>query len=87
MPLEYVCAVEALLCGAATAGAKATDHGTLVVGEGVSVLVVLSCEALGMVFTGWDWTLLWSLILVGKHVSLQVFDVSAACCNGAETLV
>lgn len=72
MPLEDVCSVEALLGSRARARTEPTDHGTLVVGQSVSILVVFACEALEVVFTGDNGTLLRSLGLVGEHVGSQV---------------
>ena len=46
--------------------------------ERVSVLVVFSCESLDMVVAGLDWALLWSLVLVGEGVRLQVLEDFAA---------
>lgn len=77
--LEDISPVEALLCGAAAARAETADHGALVVRQGVSVLVVLASKALGVVFTGWDWALLWTFILVREHMCLEILDVSSAC--------
>ena len=78
MPLEDVGAVEALLRCAARAWAEAAYHGALVVGKSVPVLVVLPCKAFGVVLARRDRALLWSLVLVGEHVCLQVLEVSAA---------
>lgn len=87
MPLEDISAIETLLCSRSTTRAEATDHGTFVVSEGVSVLVVLPCEALDVVFAGSDWALLWPLVLVGKHVCLQVFEDTSTLGKWAKTLL
>lgn len=87
MPLEDIGAIEALLCGASTARAEAADHRSLVMGEGVSILVVLPSETLGVVFTSRNRALLGSLVLVSEHVSLQVLHMSTAGCDGAQAFV
>lgn len=82
---EDVGAVETLLKGAATAWAEIADHGSLVVSKGVSVLVILSGEALDVIVTGHDRTLLRPLILVSKEMGLQVFDLSPTRRDRADT--
>lgn len=50
MSLEDICPVEALLRRASTARTESTYHGTLVVGQGVSILVVLPGKAFDVIF-------------------------------------
>lgn len=87
MSLEDVCTVETLLRCATTARAEATDHRSLVMGKSMTVLVVLSCEAFGMVLAGYHRTLLWSLVLMRKHMSLQILDIPSTGGDGTEALV
>ena len=84
---EDVCAIEALLGSTSAAGTEAADHGTFVVGQSVPILVVLSREAFCVVFACWNGTLFWALVLMSKHVCLEVLEVPAAGCDRAETLV
>lgn len=72
--LEDVRSVERLLGGRARAGTETTHHCPFVVGQGVSVLVVLSCKTFDVVVTGLNRALLWPLSLMGQHVRLQVFE-------------
>jgi hypothetical protein len=74
MSLEDIGAVEAFLRSSARARAETAHHGSLVVRQGVPVLVILACEALDVVFAGLDWALLGTLSLVGEHVSLQILE-------------
>lgn len=68
--LEDVGAVKRLFGGRAGAGAETADHGALVMGQGVAVLVVLAREALDVVLAGLDGALFGALGLVGEHVCL-----------------
>jgi len=87
MSFEHICAVEALLSRAARTWTETTHHSSLVVRQSVSVLVVLSCEALGVVFASRDRTFLRTLILVCEHVRLEIFEVPAARRVWAEAFV
>lgn len=87
MSLEDISAVEALLCGAAATRTEAADHGTFVVSEGMSVLVVLASKALCVVLACRYWALLWTLVLVCEHMCLEILDMPSACRNRAKTLV
>lgn len=53
----------------------------------MSVLVVLSSEALDVVFARSDWALLRPLILVGQQMCFEILDVSATGGNWADALV
>lgn len=87
MPLEDVCAVEALFCRTTGAGAESADHGTLVVGQSVSVLVVLASEPFGVVLASGNRALLRALVLVSEHVCLEVFEMPATSRVRAEAFV
>lgn len=87
MPLEDICAIKALLCRRAATRAKATNHSTLVVSKGVSVLVILSCKSLDVIFAGRDWALLWPLVLVSKHMCLEVLEDASALREWAHSLL
>ena len=63
--LENIGPVKALLGWRPRSWAEATDHGTFVVGQGVSVLVVLSSKALLIIFTGQDGAFLGPFGLMG----------------------
>lgn len=78
MSFEDVGAVETFLRGGARAGAESANHGPLVVSQGVPVLVVLASEPFVVVVAGSDRALLWPLRLMGKHVSFDVLEKSAA---------
>jgi hypothetical protein len=86
MPLEYVGTVERLLSRGTGARTEPTYHGTFVVRQGVSVLVVLPGEPFVVVFASSDGALLWSLGLVGKHVRLQILEDTPTFGEGAEAL-
>lgn len=77
MTLEDIGAVEALLRGGAGSRAEIAHHGTLIVCQGVPVLVVLACEAFLVILARNDWTFLRSLRLMGQHMSLQIFEYSS----------
>jgi hypothetical protein len=79
MPLEDVCAIEALLGRAARAWAEATHHSAFVVRQCVSVLVVLAGETFSVVLASWDRALLRALVLMCEHVRLEVLEVPTAC--------
>jgi hypothetical protein len=74
MSLEDICAVEGLFGGKTGAWAETADHGTLVMGEGMSLAIVLSREPLLGVLAGSDWALFWSLALVSKLMSAKVTE-------------
>lgn len=74
MPLEDVCSVEALLSGRAGARTKTTHHRSLVVSQSVSVLVILTSEALEVVLACDDGAFFRSLRLVRQQVRFQVFE-------------
>lgn len=85
--LEDICAVERLLSRGARSGTEATDHGALVVGQGVAVLVILASKPLDVVFTRHDGALLGSLSLVSEHVRLEILEGLAALGIGAHVLL
>ena len=85
--LEHVCTVEALLGGGSGVRTEATDHGALVVGKGVPVLVVLAGKPLSVVLAAGDGAFLRSLILVRQHVRFQVLVDLAAVREGASALL
>jgi len=87
MSFEHICAVEALLGRAARAWTETADHGSLVVCQSVSVLVVLARKAFSVVLARRDRTLLRALILVCEHVRLEVLEVSATRRVRAETFI
>lgn len=87
MTLEDVGAVKAFLRCTATSWTESTDHRTLVVCKGVSVLVVLSRKPLGVVFAGGDWALLGTFVLVCEQMCLEILDVSTARGDWTDTLV
>ena len=76
--LEDIRSVEALFGGRSRARAESTHHITLVVGEGVSILIVFAGEPFLMVRTGRNWALFRPLRLMGQHMCFQVFEQSAA---------
>lgn len=85
--LEYICSVERLFGRRPRARAEAANHGALVVGQCVAVLVVFAGKTLDVVFAGLDGTLLGSLILVSEHVRLEVLEYLAAIGIGAPLLL
>jgi hypothetical protein len=78
VPLEYIRSVERLLCGRSRARAEATYHGALVMGQGVSVLVVFAGKALDVILAGLDGALLGTFILMREHVCLEILENFAA---------
>lgn len=76
--LENVRAVERLLVRGTWPWAEWADHGALVMGQGVAVLVVFPGETFGVVLAGFDGTLLRSLLHVCQHVSGEVFEHPSA---------
>lgn len=87
MTLEHVGTVEALLRCTTAPGTETAYHRSLVVSESVPVFVVLSCKALGIVFARRDWTFLRTFVLVCKQVCLEIFYLSTAGSDRADTLV
>lgn len=87
VPLEDIGAVERLLRSRAGSRTETAHHGTLVVSQGVAVLVVLASEALDVILAGLDGTLLGSLVLVGEHVCLEVLEDLATVRVGASLLL
>ena len=86
MPLENVCAVEALLSGRAWTRTETAYHSPFIMGQCMSILVVFPCEALLVILASRDRALLWPLRLMGKHVCLEVLEDSTAFGNRAKTL-
>ncbi|KAG9796151.1 hypothetical protein KCU88_g160, partial [Aureobasidium melanogenum] len=92
MSLENVGAVEALLGGSARPRTKSAYHGTLVMGQGMSVLVILPSEALLVVLTCHDGTFLgpFSLMRCGQRPfsrpspsgSDEGLECDSCCCQG-----
>ena len=87
MSLKNVGAVERFFCRRARPRAESANHGTLVMGEGVSILVVLASEAFDVVVASLNRALLWSLILVSQHVCFQVFEDLSALGISASSLL
>jgi hypothetical protein len=85
--LEHICAVEALLSRAAGAWTESADHSSLVVRQGMPVLVILAGEALSVILASRDRTLLRALVLVCEHVRFEVLEVPAARGVWAEAFV
>lgn len=76
--LEDVGPVEALFYRRARARAETAYHGTLVMGQGVSILVVFSRKAFLIVLTVQDWTFFWPFRLMCQHMGFQILEDSAA---------
>jgi hypothetical protein len=74
MPLEDIGAVERLLSRGTGSRTETAHHCSLVVGQGVSVLVVLAREALDVVIARLNWALFGAFRLVRQHVRLQVLE-------------
>ena len=43
-------------------------------GKRMSVLIILSCKSLNVVVACLNRTFLWSLVLMGEHMSLEIFE-------------
>jgi hypothetical protein len=84
--LENIGPVEALLGGRARAWAEAAHHGTLVMGQGVSIFVILACKTFLVVLASQDGTFLGSLGLMGQHVGLEILENLSALRVRAATL-
>lgn len=87
MALEHIRSVEALFCRRSSPRAESAHHGAFVVGKGVAVLVIFTSESFCMVFTSDDGTLLRTLGLVRKHMSLQILENATAFGVRASTLL
>lgn len=83
MALEHIGAVEGLGMGGAGARAEGAHHGSLVVSQGVAILVVLAGEALDVVLACFDRALFGAFFLVCQHVGGQVFEDTTAVRMGA----
>jgi hypothetical protein len=86
MSLEHISAVKALLSCGPRARTEAANHGTLIMRQSVSVLVVLASKSLDMVLACLDGALLGSLSLVSEHVGLQILERAATVRDWADTL-
>merc|ERR1712144_184995 len=73
--LEDISSVEGLFSRGASVGAKAADHSALVMGQGMTVFVVLASEALDVVLATSDASLLAVLIQIR-------FGAGAGCDRG-----
>lgn len=78
MSFENIRAVKRLLSSGARAWAEAAHHGSFVVGQGVAVLVVFSCETFDMVIASLNRAFFGSFILMSQHVSLQILKYPSA---------
>lgn len=87
MSLEDVGSVEALFGWRPRSWAEAADHGAFVVGQGVSVLIVLSSEAFLVIFTGQDGAFFGPFRLMGQHMSLEVLEDFATVGVGTSSLL
>lgn len=56
-------------------------------GQGVTVLVVLSGETLDVVVASLDGAFLWSLILVSQHMCLEILEHLSTIGIGASSLL
>lgn len=72
--LEHIGAVEALFGSFTAVGTEAADHGALVVGQGVSVLVVFASETFLVVLARHDRTLFRALGLVCEEMSFEILE-------------
>lgn len=76
--LEDIRPIERLLRRGPRARAEAANHGPFVVGQSMSVLVVLARESFDMVLACNDRAFLGSFRLMGEHVGLEIFEDSSA---------
>jgi hypothetical protein len=86
MSLEDVCTVEGFLRGRSRARAETTHHGTLIMSKGMSVFIILSGKTFDVVIASKYRALLWSFILVRKHMGLQVLEQLSALRVSASSL-
>lgn len=77
MTFEDVSSIEALLRRGARSWAESADHVTLVVSQGVAILIIFASESLVVVGAVDDWALLGSLGLMGEHVGLEILEWSS----------
>jgi len=78
MTLEDVGTVEGFFGGGAGARTETTDHSPLVMCEGMALTIVLAGESLSVILAADDGALLWSLVLMGEHMSLEVAEFLSA---------
>ena len=74
MSLEHIGSVETLLSRRPRSRAKAADHGTFVMCQCMSILVILACEALQVVLASEDWAFFRSLGLMSQHMSFEILE-------------
>ena len=74
MTFEDVGSIKALLGCRARAWTETAHHRTLVMGQGVSILVILARESLLIVLTSENGTFFGSFRLMSKHMSFQVLE-------------
>lgn len=84
---EYIGAVEALLYSRAASRAEATYHRAFIVGEGMTILVVLASKSFVMILTCQDWAFLRPFRLMGEHVGFQVLEEPTAVGIGTAILL
>ncbi len=77
MTLEDVSAIETLLGSRARSRAESAHHVALVMGQGMSILIVLAGKALLVVVACHNRTFFRPFRLMGKHVRLQVLEQPA----------
>ena len=73
--LEDVGAIETLFRVRPRSGTETTDHRSLIMCQGMTVLVVFASEAFLVIVARYDRTLLRSLRLMRQHVSFQILEV------------
>lgn len=78
MAFEDVRAIEAFLRSGTRTGAKPAYHRALVMGQGMTILVVFPSKAFQMILASEDWTLFRPLRLMRQHVSFEILEQSAA---------
>lgn len=74
MSLEDISAIERLLGRRSRAWTETTDHCSFIMSQCMPVFVVLSGKTLDVVVTSLNRAFLWSLVLVGEHMSFQVLE-------------
>ncbi len=85
MSLEDIRTIEAFLRGGPGPRTEVAYHRSLVVSQGVTVLVVFARETFLMIFADYDGALLRSFGLMRQHMRLEVLEVSTTVRVGASS--
>ena len=77
MLFKNVDAVERFLARRPRTGTETADHRAFVMCKHVPIFIIFSTKSFDVIFTRLYGTLLWSLVLMSRHMGLQILEGSA----------